>query len=99
VPSEVLNRPVRVQHHVRNIAARHCEVRRVCEVESLEAELELVALFHHEIAGNGEIHVGDAGPAQRIEAGVAEAQPGDWLKRQRIEIGYTGADATEDIHT
>src|ERR1700676_2225659 len=84
IPGQIFDRPTRIENEVRNVRARKAEVRRVREVESLEAELGLEAIFDREIAGHRKIHVDDAGAAHGAKAGVAESQSGDRLESQRI---------------
>src|SRR3954469_20079593 len=87
VPAEVPDGAVGVQGHVRDVGVGQAEMRRIAEVERLEAELDQEALLKPEIAGKREIGADGARSAQRIETGVAEAHSGDRGKCQRVEPG------------
>jgi hypothetical protein len=78
------------RHEIRAIpdeVVRRREVGRVCEIERLQAELHPQPPVEGEFAQYPEVPVEEAGPAQDVVTGIAEARSGDIRERGLIIVG------------
>src|SRR5262249_25597404 len=89
---QVVDGAVRIQHHVRDVSARVGKMRRVAEVERLQAELKPESLRQPELAVKSESPVYPARAAHGPESGVPEARLGYGSECQWVEVGHVAPD-------
>ena len=75
--AEVSNGAIRIELEIRHVGAWIGEVRRVRQVEDLQAELDGCALRKRELPEHAQVEVGEARAAHAVEAGRAESPLGD----------------------